>query len=58
MKVLILNLGFGEIFIISLIYVIFFGTKNLPSTMSDIGRFINRTKNSFKDVYNEFNSKK
>ena len=57
-KVLIFNLGFGEIFVISLIYVIFFGTKNLPSTMSEIGRFINRTKNSFKDLYNEFNPKK
>ena len=39
MYLLFLNLGFGEIFIVFFIYLIFFGSKNLPDLMKDAGKF-------------------
>ncbi|MBF25958.1 MAG: twin-arginine translocase TatA/TatE family subunit [Flavobacteriales bacterium] len=52
----LLNLGFGEIFIILLIYLIFFGSKNFPSLMKDIGRVFYKIKNSIDDIYRDFDS--
>ena len=54
MKLLLLNLGFGEIFLIALIYLMFFGSKNLPNLMRDLGRFFYKIKRSVTDVYDEF----
>ena len=54
MKILLLNLGFGEIFFISLIYLIFFGPKNLPVLMKDFGRFFHKLKRSISDIYQDF----
>ena len=48
------NIGFQEIFIIAFIYLIFFGTKNLPSLMRDFGRFFYKIKGFISDTYNEF----
>ena len=52
----LLNLGFGEIFLILLIYLIFFGAKNFPSLMKDVGRVFYKIKNSINDLYKEFDS--
>ena len=54
MELLILNLGFGEIIVVALIYLIFFGPKSLPILMKDFGRFIYKVKQSLNDVYKEF----
>jgi len=56
MKLLLLNLGFGEIFFIALIYLMFFGSKNLPHLMRDLGRVFYKIKRSVTDVYEEFDS--
>ena len=56
MKFLLLNLGFGEIFLIAVIYLMFFGSKNLPSLMKDMGRFFYKIKRSVTDIYEEFDS--
>ena len=50
MSLLFLNLGFGEIFFIFVMYLIFFGSKNLPSTAKNIGSFINKIKNTSKGI--------
>jgi len=52
----LLNLGFGEVFLIIVIYVIFFGSRNLPSLMKDFGRFFFKIKRSVNDIYNEMHS--
>ena len=54
MKLLLLNLGFGEIFLIALIYLMFFGSKNLPNLMKDLGRFFYKIKRSVTDIYDDF----
>ena len=58
MKLLLFNLGFGEIFIIAVIYLIFFGSKNLPHLMRDFGRFFNSLKRSIQDIYQDFDINK
>ena len=50
MSLLFLNLGFGEIFFILVMYLIFFGSKNLPTTAKNIGSFINKVKNTSKVI--------
>ena len=52
----LLNLGFGEIFLILIIYIIFFGSNNLPSLMKDFGRIFFKIKRSMNDIYNEMHS--
>ncbi|RPG57800.1 MAG: twin-arginine translocase TatA/TatE family subunit [Flavobacteriales bacterium TMED191] len=54
LKLLLFSLGFGEILIISFIYLIFFGSKNLPHLMRDFGRFFNYLRRSIHDLYNDF----
>ena len=56
MYLLILNLGFGEILLICIAYLIFFGPNNLPVLMRDAGRFFYKIKRSVLDVYREFDS--
>ena len=56
MSFLLLNLGFGEIFLIFLVYLIFFGSNNFPALMKDLGRFFYKIKNSVNEVYQEFDS--
>ena len=50
MSLLFLNLGFGEIFFILVMYLIFFGSKNLPTTAKNIGSFISKVKNTSKGI--------
>lgn len=56
MYLLLLNLGFGEIFIVLFIYLIFFGSKNLPDLMKDAGKFFYKIKRSIDDIYKEFDT--
>ena len=56
MYFLLLNLGFGEIFLVFLVYLIFFGSKNFPVLMKDLGRGLYKIKNSINDLYNDFDS--
>ena len=56
MYFLLLNLGFGEIALIFLVYLIFFGSKNFPSLIKDMGRTFYKIKNSINDIYKEFDS--
>ena len=58
MSLLLLNLGFGEIFIIAVIYLTFFGSKNLPNLMRDLGRFYNYLKRSLYEIYQDFDLNK
>ncbi len=53
MYFLLFNLGFGEIFLVLLIYLLFFGSKNFPSLMKDFGKLFFKIKNSISDIYNE-----
>ena len=63
MKVLLfLNLGFGEILFILTMYLIFFGSKNIPSLARNIGSSIRKIKDSSNNIRKEikesvFNSK-
>ena len=52
----LLNLGFGEIVLIFLVYLIFFGSKNFPVLMRDLGRVFYKIKSSIDDLYKDFNS--
>ncbi|MBE37699.1 MAG: twin-arginine translocase TatA/TatE family subunit [Flavobacteriales bacterium] len=52
----LLNLGFGEIILIFLVYLIFFGSKNFPVLMRDLGRVFYKIKSSIDDLYKDFNS--
>ena len=59
---LFLNLGFGEILFILIMYLIFFGSKNIPSLARNIGSSIRKIKNSSNNIRKEikesiFNSK-
>ena len=56
MELLILNLGFGEIIVVALIYLIFFGPKSLPILMKDFGRFFFKIKRSLDDLYQDFDT--
>ena len=56
MQLLLLNLGFGEIFLIGFVYLMFFGSKNFPTIMRDFGRFIHSVKKSLSDIYRDINS--
>ena len=53
MYLFFLNLGFGEICFILIMYLLFFGSKNLPSTAKNIGSFINKIKNTSNGIRKE-----
>jgi len=57
MYLYILNLGVGEIILIILMYLIFFGAKGFPSMMRDVGRFVYKIKNAINDIGKEINIK-
>tara|TARA_B100000965_G_C19323826_1_gene639892 strand:+ start:419 stop:592 length:174 start_codon:yes stop_codon:yes gene_type:complete len=54
MHFLILNLGFSEIALVFIVYLIFFGPNNFPSLMRDFGRFFYKIKRSLSDLYRDF----
>ena len=56
MQLLLLNLGFGELFLVALFYLMFFGAQNVPTLMKDFGRFFYKIKRSINDVYDGFDS--
>ena len=56
MYFLLLNLGFGEILLLIIVYLIFFGSKNLPSVIKDFGRVFYKIKRTANDLYKEFNT--
>ena len=58
MYLFILNLGIGEIILILLIYLVFFGAKSFPSMMRDFGRFMYKIKNVISDISNEIDVNK
>ncbi len=53
MYLFFLNLGFSEICFILITYLVFFGSKNLPSTAKNIGSFINKLKNASNGIRKE-----
>ena len=52
----LLNLGFGEIFLVFIMYLIFFGSSNFPTLMRDFGRILHNIKRSASEIYSEINS--
>ena len=56
MYFLLLSLGFGEIILVLVIYLLFFGSKNLPVLIKDAGKFFYKIKRSINDIYNEFDT--
>jgi Sec-independent protein translocase protein TatA len=58
MYLLILNLGIGEIILMILIYLIFFGAKDFPSMMRDFGRIVYKVKSTLNDITNEIDINK
>ncbi len=50
---LFLNLGFGEVLFILIMYLIFFGSKNIPSLARNIGSSIRKIKDSSNNIRRE-----
>tara|TARA_B100001758_G_C17984001_1_gene389665 strand:+ start:254 stop:448 length:195 start_codon:yes stop_codon:yes gene_type:complete len=50
---LFLNLGFGEVLFILIMYLIFFGSKNIPSLARNIGSSIRKIKDSSNNIRKE-----
>jgi len=50
---LFLNLGFGEIFFVLIMYLIFFGSKNVPSLAKNFGASIRKIKNASNGIRKE-----
>ena len=48
-----LNLGFGEILFILIMYLMFFGSKNIPSLARNIGSSIRKIKDTSNNVRKE-----
>tara|TARA_B100001564_G_C20503299_1_gene607217 strand:- start:253 stop:447 length:195 start_codon:yes stop_codon:yes gene_type:complete len=49
----LLNLGVGEIIFILIMYLIFFGSKNIPSLAKDLGASIRKIKDASNSVRKE-----
>ena len=49
----LLNLGVGEIVFVLLMYLIFFGSKNIPSLAKDLGTSIRKIKDASNSVRKE-----
>jgi sec-independent protein translocase protein TatA len=47
------NLGFGEILLIIIVIVVFFGPKRIPDIAQSIGKGIREFKRAMKDVQDE-----
>ena len=50
------NIGFGELLIILLVVLIFFGAKRIPELAKGLGKGISEFKKGLKDVEDEINS--
>ncbi|MBH76115.1 MAG: twin-arginine translocase TatA/TatE family subunit [Flavobacteriales bacterium] len=50
---LLLNLGVGEIAFVLIMYLIFFGSKNIPSLAKDLGSSIRKVKDASNSVKKE-----
>ena len=50
---LFLNLGFGEIFFILIMYLMFFGSKNIPSLARNLGSSIRKVKDTSNSIKQE-----
>ncbi len=49
------NFGFGEIFLIVVVIIVFFGPKRIPDIMQSLGKGIREFKRAMKDVQDEVN---
>lgn len=47
------NIGFGELFLIILVLIVFFGPKRIPDIAQSIGKGIREFKRAMKDVQDE-----
>jgi len=50
MTLLFFNLGGGEIFIVLMIVLLFFGSKRIPEVARNLGRGIRQFKNAAEDI--------
>lgn len=50
MTLLFFNLGGGEIFVVLLIVLLFFGSKRIPDVARNLGRGIRQFKNATEDI--------
>lgn len=50
------NLGFGEILLIIIVIVVFFGPKRIPDIAQSIGKGIREFKKAMRDVQDEVSS--
>ena len=50
---LFLNLGFGEIFFNLIMYLMFFGSKNIPSLARNLGSSIRKVKDTSNSIKQE-----
>ena len=50
---LFLNFGFGEILFVLIIYLMFFGSKNIPSLARNIGKSIRKIKDTSNSIRKE-----
>lgn len=54
--ILFLNIGGGELFIIALVVIMFFGSKKIPEIARMIGKGISEVKNATNDIQQEIKS--
>ncbi len=47
------NIGFGELFLIIIVLIVFFGPKRIPDIAQSIGKGIREFKKAMKDVQDE-----
>jgi sec-independent protein translocase protein TatA len=50
------NIGFGELLIILVVVLVFFGAKRIPELAKGLGKGISEFKKGLKDVEDEINS--
>lgn len=51
------NIGFGELVVILVLALLFFGAKRLPEVARGLGKSINEFKKGLKDVSNDIEGK-
>lgn len=49
------NFGFGELFLIIVVIIVFFGPKRIPDIMQSVGKGIREFKRAMRDVQDEVN---
>lgn len=47
------NFGFGEIFLIVIVIIVFFGPKRIPDIMQSVGKGIREFRRAMRDVQDE-----